>query len=79
MKPEERIQKMRDYELDILVAMFYKETQVGRSISSSNIKEGKKIDTGALKRNLKQPIKKLRGLADEGTLRNIYIHAEIKG
>lgn len=74
---EELIKKMRDDELDILVATFYKESQVGRSVSSSK-KDGKDIDSHVFKSKLRKSVEKLRNLADEGALRNADIRAEIK-
>lgn len=79
MKPEEKaIKRMRDYELDIFIATFYKETQVGRSISSSIRKDRKKINTRNFKNDLRQSINKLRNLVDKGTIKNIDIRNEIK-
>ena len=47
---------MREYELDILVDTFYKESQVGRSLYFSK----KEIDKYAFKNSLRKTIKKLR-------------------
>ena len=74
---KEKINNMKGKSKDILVASFYKETQVGRSISSSN-KQGKKINPKYFKRKLLHSIIKLRKLVDNKTIKNLDIRNEIK-
>jgi len=73
----EKIDKMKEDAKDILVASFYKETQVGRSIGSSN-KQGKKINPKKFKRELLKSIQKLRELVDNKTIKNSDIRREIE-
>jgi len=77
MENQEKIEKMREDVKNILVATFYKETQLGRSISSSN-KDFKKVINKEFKRDLLNSVIKLRNLVDKGTIRNLDIRDEIK-
>ncbi len=77
MENKEKIDDMKEDAKDILVASFYKETQVGRSIGSSN-KQNKKINPKEFKRILLNSIKKLRKLVDNRTIKNLDIRKEIK-
>jgi hypothetical protein len=74
----EKIAKMREDAINVLVASFYKETQVGRSISSSNKDGQKSIDKSEFNRQLKDSIKKLLLLVDKGSITNFDIRHEIK-
>jgi hypothetical protein len=74
---EKEIKRMRENAMDILVASFYKETQVGRSIGSSN-KDGKNIDIKKFKKELLNSIRKLRLMVDNDTIKNKNIRNEIK-
>ena len=76
MTENKDIEKMKENFKDILVASFYKETQVGRSIHSS-IRDGKNIDVNQFKLLLLNSIRKLRKLVDEGTIKNSDIREEI--
>ncbi|MEK6952732.1 MAG: hypothetical protein AABX29_06990 [Nanoarchaeota archaeon] len=71
------IEKMRENFKDILVASFYKETQVNRSIHSS-IRDGKKIDVKEYKRLLLNSIRRLRKLVDNSSIKNSDIRNEIQ-
>ena len=68
---------MRENFKDIIVASFYKETQVNRSIHSSK-RDGKNIDVNKYKRLLLISIKKLRKLVDNCSIKNSDIRMEIK-
>ena len=71
------IEKMRENFKDIIVASFYKETQVNRSIHSSK-RDGKEIDVDKYKRLLLESIRRLRKLVDNSKLKNSDIRTEIK-
>jgi hypothetical protein len=71
------IEKMRENFKDIIVASFYKETQVNRSIHSSK-RDGKEIDVDKYKRLLLNSIRKLRKLADNFSIKNSDIRKEIE-
>lgn len=78
MENKEKIAKMREDAKNILVASFYKETQVGRSIGSSN-KDGKMfVDTKKFNRELLQAIIKLRTQVDNCSIKNSDIRNEIE-
>ncbi|MGA1978788.1 MAG: hypothetical protein ABSG89_13190 [Bacteroidales bacterium] len=77
MSTEEKIEQMRVISKNILVATFYKETQVGRSISSSK-KDGQKIISMDFKKELLKSVKKLRNSVDQGIIKNIEIRNEIE-
>ncbi len=74
---DENIEKMRENFMDIIVASFYKETQVNRSIHSS-IRDGRSIDVDKYKRLLLYSIRGLRKLVDNLTIKNSDIRKEIK-
>jgi|TARA_Y100000310_G_C20169256_1_gene572839 hypothetical protein len=73
----EDIEKMRENFKDIIVASFYKETQVNRSIHSSK-RDGKEIDVDKYKKLLLESIRRLRKLADNCSIKNYNIREEIK-
>ena len=73
----EKIEKMRENFKDIIVASFYKETQVNRSIHSSK-RDGIVIDVDKYKRLLLYSIRRLRKLVDNFTIKNSDIRDEIK-
>ena len=71
------VEKMKENFKDILVASFYKETQVNRSIHSS-IRDGKIIDVNKYKNFLLNSIRRLRKLVDDFSIKNSDIRREIK-
>jgi len=75
-KIKEKIDNMRENVKNILVASFYKETQVGRSIGSSN-KQKKRVNPKEFKRELLHSITRLRKLVDDKTIQNLDIRNEI--
>ncbi|MHA1981097.1 MAG: hypothetical protein ACTSXN_08405 [Promethearchaeota archaeon] len=78
MEYKEKIEQMREYAKDILVASFINESQVGRSIGSS-IRDGRKIvKKKDFNQALLKSIKRLRKLVDEGLIRTLDIRKEIK-
>ena len=74
---DDKIEKMRENFKDIIVASFYKETQVNRSIHSSK-RDGKNIDVDKYKRLLLDSIRRLRKLVDNSKIKNSDIRDEIK-
>jgi hypothetical protein len=72
-----KIKKMRENFKDIIVASFYKETQVNRSIHSSK-RDGKEIDVDKYKRLLLNSIRKLRKKVDDSIIKNSDIRNEIR-
>jgi len=71
------IEKMRENFKDIIVASFYKETQVNRSIHSSK-RDGKEIDVDIYKKLLLESIRRLRKLVDDSSIKNSNIRKEVK-
>ena len=71
------IERMKENFKDIIVASFYKETQVNRSIHSSK-RDGKKIDVDKYKKLLLDSIRKLRKLVDKCSIKNLDIRKEIE-
>jgi hypothetical protein len=73
----DKIEKMRENFKDIIVASFYKETQVNRSIYSSK-RDGNDIDVDKYKRLLRDSIRRLRKLVDNSKIKNSEIRNQIK-
>ena len=73
MNHDEKIDQMRDYSKYILVATFIKETQVTRSISSSNRDGNSTIDLKKFNKELLISIIKLRKLVDNNNNNNLVI------
>jgi len=73
-----KIEDMKENLKDTLVDLFYRGTQVNRSISSSIQKDNKKINVDNYKHLLLESIRRLRSLVDNQVIKNLDIRREIR-